>query len=57
MKKGTTIVSGVVPEWVKRFLDDSKRQLGLTSRSKVIGYILTSYAEQRVKQEYENARL
>ncbi len=57
MKKGTTIVSGVVPEWVKRFLDNSKRQPDLASRSKVIGFILTSHAEQRLKEERENGRL
>lgn len=57
VRKGTCIVSGVVPEWIRDFLDASKARLNLNSRSKVIGFVLIEYSESQRKKELRNGRL
>lgn len=57
VRKGTCIVSGVVPDWVKEFLDYTSPRLGLNSRSKLIGRILTEYALSHLNEGGEDERL
>jgi hypothetical protein len=56
VRKGTCIVSGVVPDWVREFLDYSMPMLGLESRSKVIGMILTEYSRSHLNAGGKDAR-
>lgn len=57
MRKGTSIVSGVVPDWVKEFLDFTCSQHHIGSRSKTIGKVLTEYAKDHLNEGGEDERL
>jgi hypothetical protein len=57
VRKGTCIVSGVVPDWVREFLDYHSPRLGLDSRSKIIGRILTDYARSHLNEGGEDESL
>ena len=57
VRKGTSIVSGVVPDWVKEFLDFTCSQHHIGSRSKTIGKVLTEYAKDHLNEGGEDERL
>lgn len=51
VKKGYTIVGGVVCEEVKKYYDQLVKEKKFESRSQAIGHVLTKYMEKNSKKE------
>ena len=54
VKKGYTIVGGVVREDVKMFLDELVENEEFESRSKAVGYVLTAYMKKSCSKKEFN---